>query len=104
MTGDSLDGVPVFIKWKAFGTQGDALVKLNIIANYTGGTNHNPSPMVNCKIVADRGCRVNIDTGLRMRDLRHHPGDKWNFQRYQFMGNSIDGQHLDNRITGDDFS
>lgn len=78
MAVDTLDGVALVIEGETAGAQRHSLIELHVAAYAAGLADYHTRAMVYGEVVANRGARVNVDAGLRVGHLCHHPGDEGN--------------------------
>src|SRR5659263_344840 len=101
MTGNTFDGMTVFIQRETFGTQCHTLIQLNVVSDDCCGTDHDTGAVVDCKMCADGGTWMDVDTGFGMCHFGDHPGYQWNTQFHQFMSDAVIADGFDGRIAID---
>ena len=88
---DSLDRIAVLIQRETLGSECHTLVELHVVADDAGGTDNHTRAMVDGEVVADGSLRIDIDTRLRVCQLRHHSWDEWHAELVQNMSDTIVG-------------
>lgn len=83
-------------------TDGDALVDLDVLSDDRGLTDDDACAVVHEKVLADSRAGMDIDSGLTVSILRHHPGDERDAQKEELVGQSVDGAGQESGIAQDD--
>ena len=73
---------------EAFGTQGHALVQLDVLADDGSLADDHAGAVVNEEVRPNGGAGVNVDTGEGMGIFRHHPGQHGDLHEIQLMGDA----------------
>src|SRR5262245_55994946 len=76
VTLNALDRLTVFVSGKAQTAQGDSLVDLDSVAYDGRLTHYHARAVVDKQSLADRGPRMDIDSGVGVRSFRHDAGKK----------------------------
>src|SRR5262247_81576 len=101
VTLNALDGLTVFVAGKAQRAEGDSLVDLDSVADDRGFTDHDARAVVDKESLADRGPRMDIDSGVGVRPFRHDAGKKRDLTGIERMRDSMRGNRFHERITDD---
>src|SRR5207253_10885460 len=62
----------------------------------------NAGAVVDEEAFRDRRAGMDVDAGLRMRNLRHHPRNVRHTKAEQLMSDAIDGDRFEARVAKDD--
>ena len=82
--------------------QRDALVQLDVAAYHGRLADYHAGAMVDEEARADFGAGMDIDAGLLVDDLVHHPGDQWHSAPEQEVRDPVHGNRAHGRIAEDD--
>ena len=96
------DDVPVGIRWEAERAERDALVQFDMVADLASLADHHARAVIDKKMISDRGTGMNVDAGSLMCPFGHHPRNKGDSKSVQFVGQAIDRDRLESRITEND--
>ena len=89
MTGNPLNRISEFVRWKALGAKGYSLVHLDIVANDGRFANHHSRSMVNGKVLPNGSPGVNVYAGLGMSHLGNDTGYQGYAEFQQGMSNPV---------------
>ena len=90
--------MPFVVHLKTERAERDPLIQFDMVADRAGLTNHHTGAMVDEKVVADRGPRMDINAGTSMGPFGHHPRNERNPKPIQFMGQAINRHRFQTRI------
>ena len=85
------------------GAEGYALVNLHVLADDSSFANHDAGAMIDKKVFADGGSRVNVDARSGVRVFGHQSRKHWNMQKVKFVGDAEDGGRHEAGVSEDDF-
>ena len=98
VTRDVLDGMAVGVEGETLGTQGDALVKFDIIAYNARGADNDTRAVVYGEVMAYLRRRVDVDARFAVGQFCQNARDKRYAELEQLVGHAVVGQRLDDGL------
>ncbi len=103
MTLLTADQVTVGVRWKAERAERHALVQLHVLADVTGFADYHARAVIDEKVFANPGTGMNVDAGLFVSPLGHHPRDERHIKRGQFVRDAVHRDRFETGIAENDF-
>ena len=96
--------IAILIVLKALGAQRYTLIQTHVVADDGSLANYHTRTMIDREIFADLCSWVDIDSSLRVSQLRDDSWDHRHLQLVKLVGHAIVGHRIHHRITEDDLA
>lgn len=103
VTFSAFNDFPRIVALEAAGTEGDAVVEFDMVANAAGFADDDAGAVVDEEVGAETGSRMNINAGAAVGPFGHDTGEKGNSRTIEAVGGTLDGDGLDRGIGENDF-
>ena len=101
VSGD-VEHITLIVVLEALGTEGNTLIKGDVVADDTGLTDNDARPMVDGKVFTYLGSRMDIDARFGVCQLSDDAWNNWNMQLVKLMGYAVMRHSVHDGIAEDD--
>ena len=78
------------------------MVEFHSVSDHTGLPDDDSGTMVDEEVGANRCTRMDVDSGAAVSPLGHHPGKERNVFLVEQMGDALDGDCFESRVSQND--
>ena len=84
-------------------SEGNALIEAYVLADYRRFADHDAGAVVDVEMGADLRAGVDVDSGLAVRVLGHHPRQYRDLQAVGDVGDAVNHDGVESRVAQDNF-